>query len=184
MKVRAFLAVDLDEGLRDHVSRVQDTLKSADAQVKFVEPENLHFTLKFFGDVGGGKLRRIEDAVRETLRNYEPFEISIRGAGVFPNPRYIRVVWLGVENPETFSDLQRNLDMEFVKMGFRPERDYVPHLTVGRVKGPRNRDKLAELIGELEDVEVGSMRVSEVSLKRSELTPAGPVYSDIEVFRL
>lgn len=184
MKVRAFLAVDLEEGLRDHVSRIQDTLKSADAQVKFVEPENLHFTLKFFGDVGEGKLRRIEDAVRETLRNYEPFEISIRGAGVFPNPRYIRVVWLGVENPETFSDLQRSLDMEFVKMGFRPERDYVPHLTVGRVKGPRNRDKLAELIGELEDVEVGSMRVSEVSLKRSELTPAGPVYSDIEVFRL
>ncbi|MDI9615240.1 MAG: RNA 2',3'-cyclic phosphodiesterase [Methanothermobacter sp.] len=184
MKVRAFLAVDADDELRERVCEIQDILRGADAQIKFVEPENLHFTLKFFGDVGEGKLRRIRGIVDETLKGYEPFELHVTGAGVFPNPNYIRVVWLGVENPEVFSELQRNLDMEFARIGFRKERDYVPHLTIGRVKGPRNREKLAAMIGELENVDAGTLRVDRVSLKRSELTPEGPVYSDLEVFRI
>lgn len=184
MKVRAFLAVDADDELRERVCEIQDILRGADAQIKFVEPENLHFTLKFFGDVGEGKLRRIRGMVEETLKGYEPFDLHVMGAGVFPSPRYIRVVWLGVENPGVFSELQRNLDMEFARLGFRKEREYVPHLTIGRVKGPRNREKLAALIGELENVDAGALRIDRVSLKRSELTPEGPVYSDLEVFRL
>ncbi|MDI6701483.1 RNA 2',3'-cyclic phosphodiesterase [Methanothermobacter wolfeii] len=184
MKVRAFLAVDVDEELKDRIIEVQEKLKGADAQIKFVEPENLHFTLKFFGDTGENRLKRIERIVDETISEYEPFRIHIRGAGVFPNPRYIRVVWLGVEDPETFSKLQEHLDTGFSGIGFRPERDYVPHLTIGRVKGPRNREKLADIISDLEEVDIGSMEVREIALKKSELTPAGPLYSNIRVFRL
>lgn len=184
MKCRAFLAVDVAEELKMRIGEIQDILKSADAHVKYVEQGNLHFTLKFFGDVGRRKIQRISDIVERTAGDYEPFTMDIKGLGVFPNMNYIRVIWLGVKNPEIFSNLQETLDREFKKIGFKLERDYVPHLTIGRVKGPRNKDKLIELLSNMEDVEVGPMTVRELRLKKSELTPSGPLYSDIKVFKL
>ena len=96
---------------------------------------------------------------------------------------YIKVIWLGVEHPGAFSKVQRELDGEFAKMGFKKERSYIPHLTIGRVKGIQNKDALISAVEELENVEIGTMNIDRLTLKKSELTPVGPIYTDIhEIF--
>lgn len=182
--MRAFLAVDVDEVLVDKIIEVQKQLAEAEAQVKYVEPENLHFTFKFFGDISMEKADEIISLIEGKMNEYKPFEISIKKTGVFPHMGYMRVIWLGVENAEPFSKMQMDFDEDFVKMGFKKERSYIPHLTIGRVKGANNKDALVSAINELEDVEIGKMTVKKIVLKQSELTPVGPVYTDVKEFEL
>ena len=183
--MRAFLAAEINEELKEKISDVQKQLMEADAPVKFVEPHNLHFTFKFFGEIDGEKSEEIVSAVETKIQNYFPFEIFIKGVGVFPNPRYIRVLWLGVEDSEPFSKLQMDLDEDFKKMGFKKERSYVPHLTMGRVRGAKNKDALLSKIEELEDVEIGKMKIDKLLLKESVLKrDSGPVYTTINEFNL
>ena len=182
--MRAFLAAEIDEELKDKIAEVQEQLKEADAPVKFVEPHNLHFTFKFFGEIDEDKFEEIVSAVETKVQDYSPFEISIKGVGLFPNPRYIRVVWLGVEDSGPFSRLQMALDEDFQKMGFKKERSYVPHLTMGRVRGAKNKDALLSRIDELKEVEIGRMRIEKLFLKESVLKPEGPVYTTVNEFDL
>ena len=182
--MRAFLAADIDEELKEKIADVQKQLKEADAPVKFVEPHNLHFTFKFFGEIDEEKAEQIVRAVETKVQNYAPFEISIKGVGVFPNTRYIRVVWLGVEDSEPFSKLQMDMDEDFKKMGFKKERSYVPHLTMGRVRGAKNKDALLSKIDELKEVEIGKMRIEKLVLKESVLKRDGPVYTTVNEFDL
>jgi len=182
--MRAFLAVEIDFRLINKILKVQETLKTADAQVKFVEGENLHFTLKFFGDIKQEQVQQIGNLTENRLENQKSFQMYIKGTGVFPTMERPRVVWLGVEDPEEFSQLQQRLDEDWVRMGFRKERSYMPHLTIGRVKGPRNREALIRKIKELELVEIGPLSVDKLVLKKSELTPVGPIYTDIQEFPL
>jgi 2'-5' RNA ligase len=183
--MRAFLAADIDEGLKDKISEVQKQLKEADAPVKFVEPHNLHFTFKFFGEIDEKKAEEIIAAVENKVHSYSPFEISIKGVGVFPNLRYIRVLWLGVEDSEQFSKLQMDLDEDFMKFGFKKERSYVPHLTMGRVRGAKNKDALISKIDELKEVEIGKMKIEKLLLKESVLKrDSGPVYTTVKEFDL
>lgn len=182
--MRAFLAADIDEELKEKIADVQKQLKEADAPVKFVEPHNLHFTFKFFGEIDEEKAEQIVRAVETKVQNYAPFEISIKGVGVFPNTRYIRVVWLGVEDSEPFSKLQMAMDEDFKKMGFKKERSYVPHLTMGRVRGAKNKDALLSRIDELKEVEIGKMRIEKLVLKESVLKRDGPVYTTVNEFDL
>ncbi|OPX57158.1 MAG: 2',5' RNA ligase family [Methanobacterium sp. PtaB.Bin024] len=95
---------------------------------------------------------------------------------------YMRVIWLGVEDPDKFSTLQKDLDEEFAKMGFKKERSYIPHLTIARVKGARNKEFLADMIKDLQEIEIGQMTVEKLVLKKSELTPVGPIYTDVKDF--
>ena len=182
--MRAFLAAEIDEELKDKIAEVQKQLKEADAPVKFVEPHNLHFTFKFFGEIDEDKSEEIVSAVETKVQNYSPFELLIKGVGIFPNPRYIRVVWLGVEDSGPFSRLQMALDEDFQKMGFKKERSYVPHLTMGRVRGAKNKDALLSRIDELKEVEIGRMRIEKLLLKESVLKPEGPVYTTVNEFDL
>ena len=182
--MRAFLAVDLDEKLQDEVSRVQKRIMEVDAPIKFVETENLHFTLKFLGEISNSKLNDITVTIEDNIEEYQPFELSIKKTGFFPHSEYIRVIWLGVEDPEAYSHIQMDLDEEFVKLGFRKERSYIPHLTIARVKGGKNKEALISIIKEMENVSIGDMIVDKLVLKESELTPAGPIYSNLKEFKL
>jgi RNA 2',3'-cyclic 3'-phosphodiesterase len=178
--MRAFLAVEVDPHLIYKIKDVQKKLGEANAMVKFVETENLHFTFKFLGDITPEKSETIIEMVEEQVKKYSPFKITIKGTGVFPNMGYIRVLWLGVEHPGAFSKVQREMDEEFAKMGFKKERSYIPHLTIGRVKGTQNKDALVSAVEELENVEIGTMNIDRLTLKKSELTPVGPMYTDLQ----
>jgi 2'-5' RNA ligase len=182
--MRAFLAVDLDEKLEDEVSQVQKRIMGANAQLKFVEPENLHFTLKFLGEVSDSKVEDLKVMIEDKIVEYEPFKLYINKTGFFPHSGYIRVIWLGVENPEVYSQMQIDLDQEFVKLGFKKEKSYIPHLTIARVKGAKNKEALISLIKEMENVNIGDMMVDKLVLKKSELTPVGPIYYNLFEFKL
>lgn len=182
--MRAFLAAEIDQELKEKISQVQKELKEAGAPIKFVEPHNMHFTFKFFGEIGARKFEKITSAVEAKVQNYSPFEICIKGAGLFPNPRYIRVVWLGVEDSGPFSRLQMAMDEDFTKLGFKKERSYVPHLTLGRVRGAKNKNALLSKIDELREVKIGKMKIEKLLFKESVLKPDGPVYTTLKEFDL
>lgn len=182
--MRTFLGIDIDENLVEKVVNIQKQLMETEAPLKLVEGQNLHFTFKFFGEITQDKIDEITKTTENKIKEFEPFELSINGMGVFPNLRYIRVLWLGVDNPELFSDMLKGFDEEFVKMGFKKERSYIPHLTIGRLKGAQNKEALVSKIEELNEVEIGKMSVNKLILKKSELTPSGPIYTNLKEFEL
>ena len=178
--MRAFMAIDVNSKLVDKIVEIQKTIAEANALVKFVEPENLHFTFKFLGEITPEKVDTIINMAESKIESYKPFDITIKGTGAFPNLGYIKVIWLGIEEPNEFSRMQEDFDQEFVKMGFKKERSYIPHLTIGRVKGVQNKELLASMVTELEDIDIGTMNVDRLILKESDLTPVGPIYTDLK----
>lgn len=182
--MRVFLAIEIDKELLDKISEVQKEFAKCDAPVKYVETENLHCTLKFFGEIDEDKLNKIIEVIENKIKNHQPFKVSIKKTGVFPNENYIRVLWLGMEDVEPFVNLQKDLDEDFKKLGFKKEKSYKPHLTIGRVKGAKNKAKLLSTLKDLGEVEIGEMNVGRIILKKSELTPSGPIYSTIKEFNL
>ena len=182
--MRVFLAIEIDEKLKDKISEVQKEFAKCDAPVKYVETENLHCTLKFFGEIDDNKLNEVIGVIENKIKDHKPFKINIKKTGVFPNEKYVRVLWLGMEDVEPFSNLQKDLDEDFVKMGFKKERSYIPHLTIGRVKGSKNKEELLSKLKDLGEVEIGEMDISKIVLKKSELTPVGPIYTTIKEFDL
>jgi len=184
-RVRCFIAVDVDRPeLRARLQEVQADLDRLGCGLKLVEPENIHVTLRFLGEVHSSLVSDVAKALDKI--EAEPFTLTLRGLGAFPSPSRPRVVWVGLrEGLAELSSLHRQVEALIKPLGFKPEREaFTPHITLARVKVPRNLSSLAKFIAEHSDLEVGSMRVEEVKLKRSTLTPRGPIYSDIYVKRL
>jgi 2'-5' RNA ligase len=183
--MRAFLAVEISEEMRDRLVRFQRTLREGGASLKLVEPENLHLTLKFLGEVEEGRLGEVEEALRRGVKGFSPFTLEVKGTGVFPSSQYVRVIWAGVgEGWEKVSSLQRSLDRELAKLGFPRDTDFVPHLTLARVKNLRERGAFLQLVERGRKEEFGKVEVREVHLKKSTLTPKGPIYEDLRVLPL
>lgn len=182
--MRLFIAVELDEGLRPKVLEVENRIKQCGGDVKLVEPQNLHFTLKFLGEVEEGRVPEIEDKIRDILEDSKPFTISIEGFGYFGSPRYLKTLWIDVkEGKEQLQGLADSLNTALDYIRHEKHKGDI-HLTVGRVKSAKNRDALLREIEALKDVKVGEMVVKEVKLKQSALNKTGPVYSDVKVFPL
>jgi len=178
--VRAFIGIDIDEVVRQKLVAAQEQLAATGAQLKLVEPPNIHVTMKFLGEVPEDKINTIADSLRKAVAGTTQFNIDVRGIGVFPNLRYIRVVWAGVaEGRDEIIGLQQKIDRELGPLGFRSERDFVPHLTIARVKTAKQKERLAAFIKEMTDAEFGISRAQAVELKQSTLTSKGPIYSTL-----
>ncbi len=178
--VRAFIGIDIDEAVRQKLVAAQEQLQATGAQLKLVEPPNIHVTMKFLGEVPKDRVGAIAEALGRAAAGTKQFDIRVKGIGVFPNLRYIRVVWAGVaEGRDEVIGLQQGIDRELGPLGFRSERDFVPHLTIARVKTAKQKEQLAALIKEMTDAEFGVTRAQAVELKQSTLTPKGPIYSTL-----
>lgn len=182
--VRSFLAIELAEDLIPKILDIQKEFKKTNTNIKYVSSQNMHFTLKFFGNIDLDMIEDIGRAVERTIKNYSSFDLNIKNCGCFPNKNVIKVLWLGLEDGSPIKDLQKDLDNEFKKLGFKKERNFISHLTIGRVKSPKNKKEIRVTIEKLENIEIGQMKVSRISLKKSTLTPQGPIYEDIKVFEL
>jgi 2'-5' RNA ligase len=181
--MRLFVAVDLDEKLKLKAGEIIGELKAEGLDVKFTEPEGLHFTLKFLGEVPENRLPEIKKSIADALASSQCFEINIQGFGYFGSRNFIRVLWAGVkEGKEQLAGLFRKMKvLDYIRADdFEPN----PHLTIGRPRGGKDRELLLEELERLKDAAVGRMLVKEVKLKQSVLTGEGPVYSDLEVFPL
>ncbi len=177
--MRCFVAADIDDRLKAEILPLQKELARI-ADVKLVEPENLHFTLKFLGEIDNRTLTEAKNMLGKAASQFMPFNTSVKGMGAFPNINYIRVVWIGC--PELYN-LQKTIDDSLVPL-FKKEKEINPHLTLARIRSERNKEALADFINKNKNVEIGSFHVEEIMLKSSKLMPKGPVYEDVEVFRL
>jgi len=180
-RVRTFIAVDIDAATRKAAQGLIDQLRQAGADVKWVEPENLHLTVKFLGDVDADKLAQVCGAVEKAVAELAPFALELRGAGAFPNVRRPQTIWLGAEEgDDRMAELAERIETVLEPFRFRREtRRYRTHLTLGRLRregaGVGVGD-LGRLVEQLAGYEAGRMPVEELVVYSSELTRAGPVY--------
>ena len=167
------------------VIEITDDMRKTGADLKIVKPENMHITLKFLGDIDESLVGDIEGIIRGTVHGLKPFEITLKGMGFFPNEKYIKVVWIGVENGEQIQRIATGIDVQLSKLGFKRERrGFSPHITVARLKSSRNKDRLLSIVERYKNFRFKEAVVDSVKLKKSDLKPSGPVYTDILEIKL
>jgi 2'-5' RNA ligase len=150
-----------------------------------VDLGNIHITLKFLGDTDEAVVPEIENIMKSAVAGIPPFMMQLKGAGAFLNLGRISVVWAGIEGAGNLGVIARKIDDGLKPLGFQPEkRAFSPHVTVARVKDGRNIRDLADVIRVWEAGEFGQVSVDRIILKKSVLTPQGPVYSDVAEVRL
>ena len=179
---RIFCAIELPDSvraqLRDHVRRLREAVP--DASASWTRVENIHLTLKFFGNVNVDRIPGISEAAARTVKEFSAFAIGVGKTGVFPKPGRAQVLWIGVSDPSgKLVELQQRLENEFAKEGFEKEgRAYRPHLTIARLRKPEGARRLADthLQTEFEPAEI---TLREVIVFRSELSSKGSKYTAV-----
>lgn len=189
--MRTFIAIELSDEIRDVLAKAQAHLKYAGADVKWVEPHNIHLTLKFLGEIDERKCDEVKSILDSIASQTHPFEISIKDIGAFPKIEYPRVIWIGLDKGASeAAELAKETDERLSKIGFQKEnRSFAAHLTIGRVRSPKNREALKEKVQScqlslsaeaLAKAEAISPQLAKsVILFQSTLTPSGPIYTKL-----
>jgi 2'-5' RNA ligase len=178
--VRCFVALTLPEAVRESIAGFFAREGRAIAAVRWTEAPRLHLTLQFLGDVAADWLPAVRAAIDAAAAGHGPFRLEVRGAGAFPSAQRPRIVWVGVgAGAVEVSGLAASLTAALAPLGFAPEaRPFTPHLTVGRLREPpRDREAIPRLLAAAADRIWGETLIPAVHLMRSELFPAGPIYS-------
>jgi RNA 2',3'-cyclic 3'-phosphodiesterase len=179
-QIRSFVSIDIDdEQILSKVESIMSSLSSLGGDLKPVERENIHLTLKFLGNLGPAKLSEVKSALGRV--KFEPFSLEIKGAGAFPNLKRMNVIWVGIGDgwslaQQIFEQTERVLH----EAGFsRETRPFSPHITIARVRSGRKRDEVAAFLEHLADESFGTFNADRVRLKQSVLSPSGPTYSTL-----
>lgn len=180
--MRLFVAIEMSEPIRRALEQAIDQLRSSRTPVKWVEPQNIHLTLKFLGEVPEARLERARQIVRDCAASAVPFDLIVKGAGAFPDMRRPRVVWAGAcDQPPVAAALAAQLNERMEEIGVeREERPFQNHVTLGRMREPRPAPELTEALKAFAQREFGMMRVEQITLMRSDLRREGPLYTPIE----
>lgn len=185
--MRTFIAVELPTEIQRKMAETIEILKSAQAGVKWVEEKNLHLTLKFLGDVPEQKIGSLASVVDQAVKDVGPFPATIEGTGAFPDERKPRVVWIGTgEGSQEFIKLANSLEENLVPQGFgkAEEREFTPHITIGRVKVRKGFPALTQKLKEAKGSKFGRVQVDHLTIMKSTLTPKGPIYEAIKKINL
>ncbi|MFO7792645.1 MAG: RNA 2',3'-cyclic phosphodiesterase [Candidatus Saliniplasma sp.] len=183
MTYRGFIALDIEPN--DEIRKFMEGLKKTGAPLKMVDSNKLHITMKFLGDTEEDDTQNISEIVRRVLDNKEPFTIDLKGVGAFPHLGYMKVVWIGSEEEPKLENTAHRIEEELVPLGFsREEKGFSPHITVARVKGGKNKERLKKTIKNYEDYYFKTQKVTKLKLKKSTLTKKGPIYETLEEYYL
>lgn len=189
-QIRAFIAIELPEGLKISLARLQDSLRSGREEfVKWVDPEGIHLTLKFLGNVPSDKIAEITEATARAAKGVKPFYLQAQGVGAFPNLKSPKVVWVGLGGEiQSLKNLQSRIERTLSELDFPTEaKEFSPHLTLGRVRDKatsRDRSQLGEALGTLKFESSSAFLVDEISLMRSTLTSSGAIYNRLSSVKL
>jgi len=179
--IRSFIAFDINnEKVLKRLSETQEKLEKTGARLKLVKPENIHITMQFLGDIRPDMVDRIHSKMEQVA--FTPFEVEIQGVGVFPSLNYARVIWTGIQKgAEKLGNIFNQLEPGLRELGFRPDKKgFNPHITIARVKTGHNKAELVRCINELASYEFGVLKAECLKLKKSILTPKGPIYSTLK----
>jgi 2'-5' RNA ligase len=175
MVFRAFIAVNVEGRIMQPLA---EALKGYHGNLKVVSLENLHLTLKFLGDTDEALVPDINAAIEDAVKDIHPFSIRIGGVGAFPNMNYIKVVWAGIGGGEPLVEMSRRLNESLKPMGFKKDKKgFSPHVTAARVKFLSDKKGFVDTLESFQDREFGEQMVDTIHLKKSVLTPSGPIYS-------
>ncbi len=178
--MRTFIAIELPDNVKGHLIGIEQQIGNNMAKIKWVIKENLHLTLRFLGEVGEETIEQIEE--RLSTITLEPFDLSLSNLGVFPNPNYIKVLWVGVDPADKVVQLYNKIEEALAPFKLKKDHKYHPHITLGRVAFVKDKTALKESLNiKVEKLKFG---VDGFKLKKSTLTPKGPVYEDIMVYPL
>lgn len=181
--MRAFIAIDLSDEVRAAVEEAQTRLKQTPIGVKisWTKVANLHLTLQFLGDVEEVVIDKLKPALQLVAAQHQPFEVSVRGTGAFPDEKRPRVVWIGCSDTgKRLQALARAVQDAMQPFGFTPEHhEFSAHLTLGRIKSPRPDAALTRAMDSLKDTAFGTLRVEAIHLFESQLHPEGSIYTKL-----
>lgn len=187
--MRTFIAINLDQELKETLSQLIEELKRQDParkSVRWVNQQAMHLTLKFLGEIDENRVKQIETVLERVSDGSRTFTMKIIGTGYFPpDKKNPRVLWLGIEEEESLKTLQSRLEEEMENLGFPKEkREFHPHLTLGRVKIPSNLREIMLHLEKYGSQEFGEMEVRKITFFKSVLKPAGAEYSVLSEFEL
>ncbi|HYA86510.1 MAG TPA: RNA 2',3'-cyclic phosphodiesterase [Nitrospirota bacterium] len=185
--MRMFIAIVIPEEIKSTLTDAQRNLKGLGVvDASWPRPEGIHLTLKFLGEVSESNIPDIINGLRHAVEGIGPLRLEVGSIGTFPNQKNARVVWVGLSGEvEKLSCLQAAVEDAMNSIGFeRDERAFTPHLTLGRIKYIRSRDKWLKALAEAKDIRPSGFDVGAVSLIKSELNPSGAVYTEISRIEL
>ncbi len=184
MALYTFIAFDMPPEIKTAWWEYAQPLKACYERVRWVEPENLHLTLRFLGDTPANRVDEIAAALQEVAAASPPFSVTFSGSGVFPNDVRPRVVWIGVnEDGGALRNLAGAVEACLQRLGFTPEeKRFTPHVTIGYADGT----PIPEVMRFLEGNPFAAMMAQchEVIFMRSEAHPLGPIYTPLRRLRL
>jgi len=187
--MRVFIAIDIDEQIRKGLGRLQNEMRSkADIRkgdVKWVNPDVMHLTLKFLGEIKDVQVVEVCNITRKVADRHKNFELEVETVGYFGG-KSARVLWVGTgQNCENLLQLQGDLEQELASAGWPKEtRKFAGHLTVCRVRNSKAGFKLARMTEEYKDLKLGTVLADSVSVYQSQLTPKGPIYTVLGNYQL
>ena len=179
-QVRSFISIDLeDQQILSRIASILSSLQSLGGDLKPVERENIHLTLKFLGNVSAPRLSEVKSSLQQVI--FSAFTAEIKGAGAFPNLNHMNVVWVGVnEGWSQVEQIYEQVEKLLSGLGFRREnRPFSPHITIARVRSGRKRDEVASFLQRLTEESFGVITVDKIRLKQSILSSSGPKYSTL-----
>ncbi len=181
--MRTFIAIEIPENIRIKIFRFSEQCRNIQSKnIKYVERDNLHITLKFLGETGVDIIDKLSLDLKKI--KIEKFDLNMKNTGAFPNIIFPKVIWAGIGNSDTLNRLFTEIENTAVKQNFKKEdRNFNPHLTLARVKGNASKE-LIEFIKSNGDIEFGNFTVHEFCLFESKLMREGPVYSKYSTFQL
>ena len=174
--MRTFVAIEISDN--DVIESIKKFQSEININGKPVEPKNFHFTLQFLGEISDDISQKIINAL--SIIEFSSFDVNLKGIGAFPKAKFPRVVWIGTDDKggNLLIQLAKKVEEVLEPLGFFSDKPFKPHLTVFRIK-----KKIGDITEELEKqktVDFGIQKVKEIKFKKSELTPNGPIYSDLK----
>jgi len=186
--MRAFIAIELPPEIKEYLSRIQNKLKTCQADMKWVKPGNTHLTLKFLGEINEEQSEKAASILKATAENNPSFIIKLASIAAFPGINAPRMIWLGIDQGETeMRKLVRDLEEKLSGIGMPQEsREFSAHITLARNRSCRNQQALAAGITRLNDklkTEEYIFTADKLTFFKSSLTTLGPVYEALRVFK-
>jgi RNA 2',3'-cyclic 3'-phosphodiesterase len=180
--VRLFVALDLPEAVRRALAELIANLKPKSRGARWLQPENLHITLKFIGHVGNEKLSPIQ-SVLSSIHAAQPIELHFRGMGFFPNERRPRAFWCGVAGSPNLAELAADIDRALVPLGIEAEtRPFTPHLTLARFKSDEGVREVVHAANDMKSNDFGAATETNFHLYESLLKSTGAQYNRVASF--